>query len=170
MKEKKEKIDLLIEKNAAEQFSQINWEQLNSAISGKLDNAQQKESSSIKFPSWLKIAASIAVVVTILLTIFTILEKPHDIPPDNNRTAEVQFAKSKGGASVQIQTTSANSKVTIELGNKKELVKCDVEIIDKNGGLKESFAPPTWIIISRPQPVYADNEINQDMMDIMYLF
>jgi len=167
MKENKEKIDLLIEKNAAEQFSQINWEQLNSAISGKLDNAQQKESSSIKFPSWLKIAASIAIVAAILFTVTIILEKQQNIPLDNDRTAEVQLAESKGGASVQIQTTSANSKVTIELGNKKELAKCDVEIIDMNG---ESSAKATWIIISRPQPIYADNEINQDMMDIMYLF
>ena len=79
MKENKEKIDLLIEKNTAEQLSQINWEQLNTAISSRLDEAQRKESSSIKFPSLLKIAASIAVVATILLTVPTILEKPQNI-------------------------------------------------------------------------------------------
>ena len=170
MKENKEKIDLLIENNTAEQLSRIDWEQLNTAISSLLDKAQRKSSSSIKFPSLLKIAASIAVVAAILFTVITILEKPQDIPPDNDRTAEVQFAENKGSASVQIQTASANSKVTIDFGKNKELVKCDVEIIDMNGSLKESSAKATWIIISRPQPVYADNEINKDMMDIMYLF
>lgn len=170
MKENKEKIDSLIEKNAAKQFSQINWEQLNTAISSRLDKAQQKSSSSIIFPGWLKIAASIAVIAATIFTVITILEKPQDIPPYNYRTAEVKFAESKGRASVHIQTASANSKVTVELGNKKELAKCDVEIIDMKGGLQESSAKATWIIISRPQPIYADNEINQDMMDIMYLF
>jgi hypothetical protein len=100
----------------------------------------------------------------------TISEKSQDNSPDNDRTAQVQFVTNKGGASVQIQTASANSKVTVDLGNKKELAKCDVEIIDMNGGFQESSAKATWIIISRPQPIYADNEINRDMMDIMYLF
>ena len=60
MKKSREKIDLLLEKNAVEQLSRINWERFNAAISNRLDRARQKTSFSIYFPSVLKVAATIA--------------------------------------------------------------------------------------------------------------
>ena len=170
MKKNKEKIDMLIEKNAAEQLSQINWERLNTAISGRLDKARQKTSFSINFPSLLKIAATIAAAAIVLITVTLNIEKLTDMKPDNGRTADVQFVESKGSASVEIQTASAGSQVTVDIGSKRTLAKCDVEILDLNGGFKENTIGPTWIIISRPQSLYAENRTDRDMMDMMCLF
>jgi len=161
---------MLIEKNAAEQFSQIDWGRLNAAISGRLDKARQKASFSIDFPTLLKITATIAAAAVVLVTVTLNIEKLTDIKQDSGRTAEVQLVDSKGSASVEIQTASAGSQVTVDIGTKRTLAKCDVEILDKNGGFKENTIGPTWIIISRPQSLYAENGTDRDMMDMMCLF
>ena len=170
MKKDNEKIDMLIEKNAAGQLSQFNWEQLNTAISSRLDKARQKAAFSIDFPSVLKVAATVAAAAIVLITLTFNFEKLTDRTLDNGRTAEVRFVESKGSASVQIQTALPNSQVIVDIGPDRALAKCDIEIIDSNGSLKENTTQATWIIISRPQRVYADNGANRDMMDIMYLF
>ena len=170
MKKSKEKIDMLIEKNAAEQLSRINWERLNAAISNRLDKTQRKTAFSINFPNLLKIAATIAAAAIVLVTVSSNLEKLVDRKLDNGRTAEVRFVESKGSASVQIQTAFSNSQVTVDIGKNRALAKCDIEIMDSNGGLEDNTTRAAWIIISRPQRVYADNGTSQDMMDIMYLF
>ena len=96
MKKSREKIDMLIEKNAAEQLSQINWGRFNAAVSNRLDKARQKTSFSINFPNLLKIAATIAAAAIVLVTVTSNLEKLTDIRLDTGRTAEVRFVKSKG--------------------------------------------------------------------------
>lgn len=170
MKKNKDKIDILIEKNAAEQLSRINWERLNTAISGRLDKAQRKATFSINFPTLLKTATTIAAAAVVLITVTLNIEKLTDIRRDDGRTAEVRFVESKGLASVEIQMASAGSQVAVDIGTKRMLAECDIEILDKNDGIEESTNHATWIIISEPQRVYAENGANQDMMDIMYLF
>lgn len=170
MKKSREKIDMLIEKNAAEQLSRINWERFNASVSNRLDKARQKTSFSIHFPSVLKITATIAAAAMILVTVTLNLEKLMDRKLDNGRTAEVRFVESIGSATVQIQTALSDSQVTVDIGPDRTLAKCDIEIMDSNGGLEENTTRAAWIIISRPQRIYADNGANRDMMDIMYLF
>ena len=170
MKKNKDKIDMLIEKNVAEQLSRIDWGRLNAAISVRLNKTRQKTPLLKKFPTLLKVAASVAAAAIVLITVTVNIQKLTDIKPDNGRTAEVQFVESKGSASVEIQTASAGSQVTVDIGSDRTLAKCDVEILDLNGSLKENTTRAAWIIISRPQRVYADNGANRDMMDIMYLF
>ena len=60
--------------------------------------------------------------------------------------------------------------MTINVGPDRKLAKCDIEILDKNGGPEESTTRAAWIIISKPQRVYAENGANRDMMDMMCLF
>jgi hypothetical protein len=45
--------------------------------------------------------------------------------------------------------------------------KCDVRIIDLNGGSKEKNTRPSWIIISRPEPAVADNGVSRDELDLI---
>lgn len=170
MKKRREKIDLLLEKNAAEQLSRINWERFNAVVSSRLDRVQQKTSFTVNFPNLLKIAATIAAAAIVLITLTLNLEKLTDRPLDNGRTAEVLFIESKGSATVQIQTASADSRVSVDIGPDRTLAKCDVEIMDANGSLEENAIRAAWIIISRPQPIYAGNGANRDMMDMMCLF
>ena len=50
------------------------------------------------------------------------------------------------------------------------MARCDVEIIDLNGDLKKEREQAAWIIISRPEPMFADNGVNRDMSDMICLF
>ncbi|MBN2181363.1 MAG: hypothetical protein JW715_05580, partial [Sedimentisphaerales bacterium] len=174
--ENKEKIDILIDKNAAEQLSGVDWEKLNAAISGRLDKTRQKTPLLRKFPTLLKAAATIAAAATVIIAVTIYIEKPPRKGLDNDgrretrRQAEVEFVKSKGSTSVEIQPASAGSLVTVDIAAEGVLAECNVEILEKNGGFEENTAGPTWIIISRPQSLYAENGTNRDMMDIMYLF
>jgi hypothetical protein len=169
MKKENEKLDMLIEKNAEQQLSQVNWERLNAAISNRLDKAQRKTSFSIQLPTLVKIAA-IAAAAIVLITLTLNIEKLTDLKLDNGRTAEVRLVESKGSASVQLQTTSAGSQVTIHIGPDRTLAKCNIKIMDSNTIFKENTTRAAWIIISRPQRIYADNGANRDMMDMICLF
>ncbi len=170
MKQNKEKIDILIERNAVEQLSRINWEQLNAAISDRLDRARRDAHFSINFPTLLKMTATIAAAVIVLITVTLNFDKLTDIRRDKSGTVEVKFIESEGSALVEIQTASAGSQVAVDIGTKRILAKCDIEILDNNGDIEESTNRAAWIIISESRRVYAENGANQDMMDIMYLF
>jgi hypothetical protein len=170
MMEENDKLDMMIEKNVELQLSQVNWERLNAAISNRLDNVQRKTTFSIQLPLLVKIGATIAAAAIVLITFSLNIEKLTEVKLDNGRTAEVQFLKSKGSASVQIQANSAGSEVMVRIEPDRTLAKCHIEIKDSSNGFRENTTRAAWIIISRPQRVYADNGAHRDMMDIMYLF
>lgn len=170
MKQNIEKVDILIEKNALEQLSRINWEQLNAAISDRLDRVRQVAPISINFPTLLKVAATIAAAAIVLITVTLNIEKLTNIRRDNRGMVEVKFVESKGSASVEIQTASAGSQVAVDIETKRILAKCDIEILDKKDGIEESTNQAAWIIISEPKRVYVENGTNQDMMDMICLF
>jgi hypothetical protein len=170
MKKNNGKVDILIEKNGLEQLSRINWERLNAAISDRLDRVRQDAPISISFSTLLKVAVTTAAAAIVLITVTLNIEKLTNIRRDKSRIVEVKFVESKGSASVEIQTASAGSQVAVDIETKRILAKCDIEILDKNGGPEESTTRAAWIIIGEPKRVYAENGANQDMMDIMYLF
>ena len=170
MKKNKEKVDILIEKNTVEQLSRVNWERLNASISSRLDRARRDAPFSINFSTLPKMTATIAAAVIVLITVTLNIEKLTDVGRDNGGTVEVKFVESEGSASVEIQTAATGSRVTVDIGTKRMLAKCDIEIFDKNDDIEESTNRAAWIIIGEPKRVYAENGANQDMMDIMYLF
>lgn len=67
MKEKKEKIDLLFERNAAEQLAGVDWDGLNRAISGRLDQADQRKTSAMRYRRIIKSAAALAAAAAVIL-------------------------------------------------------------------------------------------------------
>ena len=54
-------------------------------------------------------------------------------------------------------------------GGERKMAMCDIEIIDLNGELKRD-KQAAWIIISRPEPMFADNGVSRDMSDMICLF
>lgn len=171
MKDEQEKIELLLARNADEQLRNADWNRLNSAISSRLDKAQQTKTSAIGFPSVFKIAAGVAAAAAIVvITVMMIPESPADMKLGNGRTANVEFIESKGSASVEIKGASGEWHVTVDIARDRTLAKCNVEIIDSNGSRRQNDTQAAWIIISRPEPLYADNGVNRDMMDVIYLF
>jgi len=144
MKNEREKVDLLLEKNAAEQLAKVDWEGLNAAILSRLDQAGPIETSAIGFPTVFKIAAGVAAAAVILVALVVRTDKPSALRLPNGGTAVVNFIEAKGSASIEIVGTSE--------------------------GRGKSSTRAAWIIISRPEPMYADNGESRDTMDLICLF
>ena len=170
MKDRKEKIDLLFERNAADELAKVDWDELNTAISSRLSKAGQSKTSARKYTVIFKIAAGVAAAV-VFIAVMVKTEKPADVQCKDSRSAVVKFIDSKGTASIEIKRAGGKSQVIVDIGGSgRKVASCNVEIIDSNGGLKERDARAAWIIISRGEPVFADNGTSRDMMDMIYLF
>ena len=170
MKDRKEKIDLLFEKNAAEQLSGVDWDGLNAAISKRLDRAEVRKSSIGKSQRVFKIAAGVAAAAAVVfIAVMIKTEAPTDLQLEEGSRAVVKFIESRGTASVEIK--GAGAQVLVDVGgSQRKVARCDVEIIDLNGGSKKESELAAWIIISRPERVLADNGINRDVMSMICLF
>ena len=171
MKEKKEKIDFLFEKNAAEQLADVNWQGLNAAISSRLEQAEQSKTSVRKYPNVFKIAAAVAAAAAVVfIAVMVKTEAPTDLQLENGRSAVVKFIESRGFASVEIKRAGIKTQVMVNVGGSgRKVARCDVKIIDLNGDWKEAGNRAAWIIISIPEPVVADNGPSRDEMDLICL-
>lgn len=172
MKNENEKVDLLLEKNAIEQLANVDWDQLSATISTRLDKAGEAKPVAIKYPAVLKVAASLAAAAAVIvIAVALIMDKPSGLQLPEGRSAIVKVLKPAGSASVVIEQTAAGQRVFVEIGRAgQELAKCEVEIIDVNGDIDKGGGRAAWIIISRPEPIYADNGVSRDMTDIISLF
>jgi hypothetical protein len=174
MNDEREKIDLLLARNADEQLKKVDWDKLNSAISSRLDKAKQSKSSAIVLPAIFKIAAGIAVAATVvLITLMIKSERPADIQLSDGRTAMVELIDSKGSASVAILEANDRAHVKVDItGQDKRAANCYVQIMDSSRDLKEKEDDirPSWFIICRSEYVNGNHGINSDAVDVLYLF
>ena len=171
MKDEKEDIDLLLERNAGEQLAKIDWERLRASISARLDGAEQGKASVIRFQRVFKIAVGVAAAAVILIAVIVKTKKPGDFKLEKGQRAVVRFAEAKGSALVEIGRSPAESQVLVDVGTgRSKIAKCDIEIVDVNGDKDRDGTEAAWIIISRPEPAYADNGVSSDVMDFIYLF
>ena len=159
MKQEKEKIDLLLERNASEQLAGFNWDELNAAILERLNQAQQSRNSGIRVPTIFKIAACFATAAAVVfIAVIIRTDTPTTVQFENGRRAVVKFVESKGSASVKIGHTSAKAAVIVDGGaSLKRVAKCDIEIIDASVNREKNGSRAAWIIIRVPEPVLADN-------------
>lgn len=168
MKEEKEKIDLLFERNAAEQLAGVDWDVLSTSISNRLDKADQNRATARKYPTVFKIAASLAAAAAvILIAVMVKTERQAGIQLNNGRVAVVKILEIKGSAAVEIKHASGKAQVMVDIGRAgKKVARCDVKIIDLNGDLKKDGDRAAWIIISRPAPMFVDNGASRDEADL----
>jgi len=144
MKKSNEDIDLLLERNVAEQLDRFDWDELGATISRRLNQAQQSKTSGIRFPTILKISAGfIAAAAVVFIAVMVKTDAPMTVRFDNRGRAEVKFSESKGSASV--------------------------EIIDSDREQKKSGSRSAWIIIRTPEPMLADDGISRDEADFACL-
>jgi len=153
MLDEEERIGSLLQRNADEQLRKIDWDKLNSAISERLDRARQSKTSVIRFPAIFKIAAVVAAAVAVLCAVVMI-----------------DFGDREGWARVKIEDVSGRSHVIVDIGAGKTLAKVSVQISDPGTAQKEDDIQPAWFIISRTEPLYADNGVDNNMRDVMCLF
>ena len=166
-----EQIDSLLEHNTTEQMETVDWDGLNAAISRQLDQARQRKTSRIGWPTVLKIAAGLAAAAAIVLVTVTIrTKKPTAVRFENDGSTAVKFVESKGAASIQFHPIDAKSRVSVDIGgSRRKVAKCDLEIIDVKQELRKNGRPPAWIIIRTPEPALADNVTSRDEMDLVCL-
>jgi len=171
MKDEKEKIDLLFQQNAAEQLAGVDWDELNTAISSRLDETEHSKTSVRKHATIFRIAAGIATAAIVLIAVIVGINRPEGVKLQNGRRAVVKFIETKGSALVEIKHAGGKGKAVVDIGPSRiKLVKCDVRIIDFNGKRPKTDQRPSWIIVKRAEPLFADNGANTDMVDIMCLF
>ena len=72
MNRKKEDIDILLERNAAEQLAKVDWEGLNTAISSRLDQARQGKTFRLRLPTAFNIAAGVAGAAAVVFFIMAL--------------------------------------------------------------------------------------------------
>ncbi len=171
MRNKKENIDLLLERNAAQQLAKVDWERLNAAISARLDQTSRMKTFASGIPPALKVAGGLAAAAVILIAVMITVNTPDDLRLENGQRAVVRFSETTGTASVKIRHTPVKSDVFVDLRPARSaLAKCDIQIIDVEHEREKNGAPVAWIIISRPEPVYADNRAARDMGDLICMF
>lgn len=144
MKKEKEKIDLLLERNASEQLAGVNWDRLNAAISERLNQAQQRKTYGTRFPTIFKIAAGVAAAAAVVvIAVMVRTDTPTTVRLENVPGAVVKLVESKGSATV--------------------------EILDSNGQDNQIGNRSAWIIIRTRESEVADNGQSRDETDFACL-
>jgi len=144
MKKEKEKIDLLLERNANEQLAGVNWDGLNAAISERLNQADRNKISKMKYRRVFKIAAGVAAAAAIIIiAVMFRTDTPTTVRLENVPGAVVKLVESKGSATV--------------------------EILDSNGQDNQIGNRSAWIIIRTREPEVADNGQSRDEADFACL-
>ena len=153
MKKEKEKIDILLRRNTTEQLAGVNWDDLNAAISGRLDKAQQTKTSATGFPAMFKIAAVTAAAAVLIIVMVSSIDE-------------------KGSATVAIINSSDRAHVQVNIAERdSNRGKCDVQIIDSSTARKqEDNIRPNWFVISKTEPASTNNGLDRDVRDIVCLF
>jgi hypothetical protein len=154
MKKKDDKIDVLLRHNITEQLAGVDWDDLNAAISARLDEAQQTRTSAAGFPSLFKIpaltAAAAAIIIIVMISSI-----------DKKGSATVAFINPSDRAHVQVNIVERDSKRS----------KCDIQIIDlSTTRKKEDKTRPNWFVITQAESVSTNSGLDRDMRDIACLF
>jgi len=153
MNKKKDKIDDLLKRNVTKQLAGFDWDDLNAAISGRLDKMQQPRKSASGLPVWFKISAVTAAAAVLIIVMI--------VSTNKKGSATITFINPSDRTRVQVNTVERDRKRG----------KCDVQIIDLSATRKqEDKTRPNWFIISQTEPLSTNNGIDQDMRDIACLF
>jgi len=144
MKQEKEKIDLLLDRNASEQLAGINWDGLNAEISERLNQVDRNKIPTKKYRRVFKIAAGVtAAAAVVFIAVMIKTYTPTTVRFENGGKAIGTFVESKGSAKVKI--------------------------LDSNGQDNQGKDRSAWIIIRSSEPKVADNGHSRDENDFACL-
>ena len=144
MRQEKETIDLLLDRNANEQLAGVNWNGVNAAISERLNQADQNKTSTKTYRRVFKIAAGVtAAAAVVFIAVMIKTDTPTTVRFENGGKAIGTFVESKGSAKVKI--------------------------LDSNGQDNQGKDRSAWIIIRSIEPKVADNGHSRDENDFACL-
>lgn len=154
MKKKIDKIDILLRRNTAGQLAGVDWDNLNAAISRRLDEAQQRKIPAPKFIKVFKTAAVTAAAAAVFIIVM------------------VGSTEKKGTATVAFINRSDRTQVQVNIVERdSDRGRCDIRIIDLSTTRKqEDNIRPNWFIISKAGSTSTNNGAERDVRDILCLF
>lgn len=165
------KLESLLSSNTDEQLAGVDWEDMATEISARLDSAKADKTDVLKFPALAGIVSAVAAAAAIVFIAVVIKTSTHsaiEIPAGS--TAAVKIIQTRATAVVKINHPANKSYVSVDIGSgRSKLAKCDVKVFDLNGDFKKKTLLPSWVIISVHKPVVADNGFDRDMMDLICL-
>lgn len=171
MKGEKDRIDRLLDKNAAKQLARVDWDRLTNEVAARLNRAQQIQNPPRRYPAFFKMLAGIAAAAAVVFVIIAFrMREPSDVQVPKDRSGVVEFIDQQGTASIQINGIVGKSFVVLHAGHgDRKVAKCEVRIIDGTGDSEKESNRAAWIIISNPQRTLADNGHNKEEIDVMCL-
>jgi hypothetical protein len=154
MKKNQDKIDALLRRNTAEQLADVDWDDLNAAISRRLDKAQQTKTPATGFTKVFKIAVTTAAAAAVFIIVM------------------VSSTGEKGSATVAFINPSDRVQVQVNIAERdSDRGRCDIRIIGSSTARKqEDKIRPNWFVISKAEPASAKNGADRDVRDIVCLF
>jgi hypothetical protein len=170
MKGEKERIDQLLDENAAEQLARVDWDRLRDQISARLDQTRRIEIIPHRYSVVYKIAGAALAAAAVVVFALIVFEgdKPSDMQVPEGRSAVVEFVDKQGAASILLSDATGKSSVLIHTGHADgKAARCEVQILNRYGDLEKESSRATWIIISRPQQTIADNGRSKDETDVL---
>jgi len=144
MKKEKEQIDLLLKQNENEQLAGVDWEQLQSSISKKLDDADSTQTSIIKYRRIFKMASGI--VATAAVVFIAVMIK-------TNILTKVKFKNGDKGIITFVENKGSTN----------------IKILDSNGQGNQIKDQSSCIIIRTSERKVADNGQSRDEADFACL-
>jgi len=154
MNNKKDKIDALLRRNTTGQLDGVDFDDLNAAISRRLDEAQQRKIPATKFIKVLKAAAVTAAAAAVFIIVM------------------VSSTEKKGSATVAFINPSERAQVQVNIAERDiNRGKSTVKIIDSGTARKQQGnIRPNWLIISKAESESTKNGADRDARDIACLF
>lgn len=144
MKDGNKQLDNLLRQNENEQLAGVDWDQLHSSISKKLDQADHNKTSLISYRRVFKVAAGIAATAAVVfIAVIIKTDMLTTVRFKNGQKAVGTFVLSKGSAKVKI--------------------------LDSNGQENKDKGQSSWIIIRTNEPKVADNGQSRDDADFACL-
>jgi hypothetical protein len=154
MNKKKDKIDILLRRNTAGQLAGVDFDDLNAAISGRLDKARQTRTPATGFPTVFKIAAVTAAAAAVFLIVM------------------VSSTEKKGTATVAFINPSDRAQVQVNIAERDiSRGRSTVKIIDSGTARKqEDKIRPNWFVISKAVSASTTNGADREARDILCMF
>ena len=184
MKKKHTNLDSLLDQNAAEQLSTVDWDKLHSGIQKRLDHAQDVSRLHLRSHTMLKWAVGLSAAAAMVMAAYIFRHDGSNgiellpgqraavklIEPDTLANIEISQSTDIEHASVIIEPSAEKAQVRFGQQDQR-IAQCNVTIIDQNGHTeKENNQRPSWVIMIASQPEELENADEQEQAEIACLF
>ena len=183
MKNKHTNLDSLLDQNAAEQLSTVDWDQLHSDIQKRLDHAQTIGQPRSLPPNMLRWAIGLSAAAAMVMVVYIF---QHDgsngielIPgqraavklTERDTMVKVQISESPDNKYASVTIQPSVQKTHVSFGQlDRQIAQCDVTIIDQNGLMeKKKNLRPSWVIMIASQAEGLENGTEQEQADFACL-